>query len=86
MEKYKIIYDNWFYESKLHSEGKVAQVIDIMKEKGITYEKDGSLWYKATDFGSEKDEVLVRKNGIPTYFAADIAYHYNKFVTRGFYI
>ena len=84
MEKYKIIYDNWFYESKLHSEGKVAQVIDIMKEKGITYEKDGSLWYKATDFGSEKDEVLVRKNGIPTYFAADIAYHYNKFVTRGF--
>lgn len=84
MEKYKIIYDNWFYESKLHSEGKVAQVIDVMKEKGITYEKDGSLWYKATDFGSEKDEVLVRKNGIPTYFAADIAYHYNKFVTRGF--
>lgn len=84
MEKYKIIYDNWFYESKLHSEGNVAQVIDIMKEKGITYEKDGSLWYKATDFGSEKDEVLVRKNGIPTYFAADIAYHYNKFVTRGF--
>lgn len=84
MEKYKIIYDNWFYESKLHSEGKVAEVINIMKEKGITYEKDGSLWYKATDFGSEKDEVLVRKNGIPTYFAADIAYHYNKFVTRGF--
>lgn len=84
MEKYKIIYDNWFYESKLHSEGNVAQVIDIMKEKDITYEKDGSLWYKATDFGSEKDEVLVRKNGIPTYFAADIAYHYNKFVTRGF--
>lgn len=84
MEKYKIIYDNWFYESKLHSEGKVAQVVSIMKEKGITYEKDGSLWYKATDFGSEKDEVLVRKNGIPTYFAADIAYHYNKFVTRGF--
>ncbi len=84
MEKYKVIYDNWFYESKLHNEGKVKEVIDIMKEKGATYEKDGCLWYKATDFGSEKDEVLVRANGIPTYFAADIAYHYDKFVTRGF--
>lgn len=84
MEKYKIIYDNWFYESKLHSDGEVKNVIKLMTEKNLTYEKDGSLWYKATEFGSEKDEVLVRSNGIPTYFAADIAYHYNKFVTRGF--
>ncbi len=84
MEKYKIIYDNWFYESKLHSDGEVKNVIKLMTEKNLTYEKDGSLWYKATEFGSEKDEVLVRSNGIPTYFAADIAYHYNKFITRGF--
>lgn len=84
MEKYKIIYDNWFYESKLHSDGEVKNVIELMKQKNLTYEKDGSVWYKATEFGSEKDEVLVRSNGIPTYFAADIAYHYNKFVTRGF--
>lgn len=84
MEKYKIIYDNWFYESKLHSGGEVTNVIKLMTAKNLTYEKDGSLWYKATEFGSEKDEVLVRSNGIPTYFAADIAYHYNKFVTRGF--
>ena len=55
-----------------------------MAQKGLTYENEGCIWYKATEFGSEKDEVLIRKNGVPTYFAADIAYHYNKFVTRGF--
>lgn len=84
MEKYKIFYDKWFYESELHNSGEVTRIINLLKEKGYTYEKDGCIWYKATDFGSEKDEVLVRTNGIPTYFAADIAYHYNKFITRGF--
>lgn len=84
MQKYKVKYDNWFFESDLHNQGKVKEIIDILTQKGATYEKDGSLWYKATNFGSEKDEVLVRKNGIPTYFAADIAYHYNKLVTRNF--
>ena len=84
MEKYKVIYDNWFHESKLHNDGDVKRAVEILKEKGYTYEKDGSVWYKSTEFGSEKDDVLIRKNGIPTYFAADIAYHYNKFVTRGF--
>ncbi len=84
MTKYKIIYDNWFYESTLHASGEVDRIIDILTKNGYTYEKDGCIWYKATLFGSEKDEVLRRKNGIPTYFAADIAYHYNKFVTREF--
>ncbi len=84
MKKYKIIYDNWFYESTLHESGEVKRIINLLTENGYTYEKDGCLWYKATAFGSEKDEVLIRKNGIPTYFAADIAYHYNKFITRGF--
>ncbi len=84
MEKYKIVYDNWFYESKLHEEGEVNKIINLMAQKGLTYENEGCIWYKATEFGSEKDEVLIRKNGVPTYFAADIAYHYNKFVTRGF--
>ncbi len=84
MKKYKIVYDNWFYESTLHESGEVKRIINLLKENGYTYEKDGCLWYKATAFGSEKDDVLVRKNGIPTYFAADIAYHYNKFVTRKF--
>ena len=84
MEKYKIIYDNWFYESDLHKNGEVDKIINLLTEKGYTYEKDGSVWYKSTEFGLEKDDVLRRQNGIPTYFAADIAYHYNKFVTRGF--
>ncbi len=84
MKKYKIIYDNWFYESTLHESGDVKRIIDLLTKNGYTYEKDGCLWYKSTAFGSEKDDVLVRKNGIPTYFAADIAYHYNKFITRKF--
>ncbi len=84
MDKYRIHFDKWFHESELHSNGEVTETINLLTEKGLTYEKDGALWYKATKFGSEKDEVLVRKNGIPTYFAADIAYHRNKFSTRGF--
>ena len=59
-------------------------VLKLLADRGMTYEKDGAVWYKATEFGAEKDEVLVRANGIPTYFAADIAYHYNKFAVRGF--
>ena len=83
LEKYHIQYDKWFLESTLHNSGEVDATIQILKNKGLTYELDGALWYKATDFGAEKDEVLVRKNGNPTYFAADIAYHRNKFA-RGF--
>ncbi len=84
MKKYKIIYDNWFYESTLHESGEVKRIIDLLTKNGYTYEKDGCLWYKSTAFGSEKDDVLVRKKGIPPFFAADIAYHYNKFITRKF--
>lgn len=82
--KYRIKYDVWFLESQLHKENKVMEIVELLKSKGLTYEKEGAIWYKATQFGAEKDDVLVRANGIPTYFAADIAYHYNKFVTRGF--
>ena len=57
---------------------------DLLTQRGFTYEKDGALWYRATDFGAEKDEVLVRQNGNPTYFAADIAYHRNKIEKRGY--
>ena len=81
--KYRIVYDKWFFESELHK-GEVAETIAIMRDKGLTYEKDGALWYKATEHGGEKDEVLVRSNGNPTYFAADIAYHRNKLLVRGF--
>ena len=81
---YRIEYDVWFRESSLYADGTVDKVVGMLKEKGLTYEKEGALWYRATQFGGEKDEVLVRANGLCTYFAADIAYHYNKFVTRGF--
>ena len=82
--KYRIRYDTWFFESVLHKNGDIKEIIDILTEKGLTYEKDGAVWYKATLFGGEKDEVLIRANGNPTYFAADIAYHRNKFAVRGF--
>lgn len=84
LEAYRIYYDTWFSEKSLYESGEIYKTIDYLKEKGYTYEKDGSVWFKATEFGLEKDEVIVRNNGIPTYLAGDIAYHRNKFVTRGF--
>lgn len=84
LEKYRIYFDTWFHEIDLHKNGEIDETITILKNNNMTYEKDGALWYKATKFGSEKDEVLIRQNGNPTYFAADIAYHRNKFVKRGF--
>lgn len=82
--KYRITYDTWFKESTLHENGETARIIELLKESGYTYETDGALWFKATDFGCDKDFVLVRANGVPTYVVPDIAYHYNKLVTRGF--
>ena len=84
LKKYRIIYDKWFRESSLHNDGSVQKVIDALKEKGVTYEQDGALWFKASEFGNDKDIVLVRANGLPTYIVPDIAYHYNKLVTRGY--
>ncbi len=100
LEKYRIVYDRWFLESTLHASGEVADTIELLKSRGMTYEKDGALWYKNIEAETAlltaagktpeeieklelKDDVLVRANGIPTYFAADIAYHRNKFA-RGF--
>lgn len=82
--KYRIKYDNWFKESSLHNSGAVSEVIEHLKAGGHTYEQDGALWLRATDFGGEQDFVLVRSNGFPTYIVPDIAYHYNKLVTRGY--
>lgn len=84
LTRYRIAYDNWFYESSLYQNGEVERVIALLKESGNTYEQDGALWFKATEFGCDKDFVLVRANGLPTYIVPDIAYHYNKLVTRGF--
>ena len=82
--KYRITYNTWFKESTLHESGETARIIELLKESGYTYETEGALWFKATEFGCDKDFVLVRANGVPTYVVPDIAYHYNKLVTRGF--
>ncbi len=82
--KYRIKYDNWFKESTLHNNGAVKDVIEKLKAGGHTYESEGALWLKATDFGGDQDFVLVRANGFPTYIVPDIAYHYDKLVTRGY--
>lgn len=84
LEKYRITYDRWFLESSLHQNGEAAKVVALLREKGHTYEQDGAVWFRATDFGVDKDFVLVRANGIFTYVVPDIAYHYNKLVTRGY--
>lgn len=84
LKQYRIVYDQWFKESTLHNDGSVEKIISTLKEKGVTYEQDGALWFKASEFGNDKDIVLVRANGLPTYIVPDIAYHYNKLVTRGY--
>ena len=78
-KSYGVIYDVWFRESKLHSENKVIGIVDKLKKKELAYESEGAVWFSSTKFGAEKDDVLIRANGIPTYFAADIAYHIDKF-------
>ncbi len=100
MAKYKIFYDKWFFESELHKSGAVKAVVDLLTQKGLTYEKEGAVWYKNKQVLTDKllkegksqkyidnlelkDDVLIRQNGNPTYFTADIAYHKNKF-DRGF--
>lgn len=82
--KYRITYDKWFRESTLHNDGSVKEIVENLKASGYTYEQEGALWFKSSELGDEKDRVLVRANGIPTYFVPDIAYHYNKLVTRGY--
>ncbi|WP_073254194.1 arginine--tRNA ligase [Caldanaerovirga acetigignens] len=83
LEDFGVHFDVWFSEKSLHESGKVKKTIELLTQRGYTYEKDGALWFKATEFGVPKDEVLIRQNGVPTYFAADIAYHKDKF-DRGF--
>ncbi len=84
LEKYRIYYDVWFRESELHNNGKVREAIDRLTAAGYTYEEEGATWLNCEKMGLEKNEVLIRQNGIPTYFAADIAYHINKLEARGF--
>lgn len=82
--KYRINYDTWFKESTLHNSGETDKIISLLKDSGHTYLQEDALWFKATDFGCDKDFVLVRANGVPTYIVPDIAYHYNKLCVRNF--
>jgi|LSQX01.2.fsa_nt_gb arginyl-tRNA synthetase len=84
LESYGVSFDVWFSEQSLYDSGELDETLEIIKKNGYAVEKDGALWFKASELGAEKDEVIVRNNGIPTYFASDIAYHRNKFLKRKF--
>ncbi len=84
LDRYGIHYDQWFLESTLHKSGYVEETVELLRSAGHTYEEDGALWLRNTDFGADKDEVLRRSNGFYTYYAVDIAYHRHKFCARGF--
>ena len=77
-------FDNWFSERTLYQEGEYDTAIDLLRENGYLSERDNALWFNSTMLGDDKDNVVVRSSGEPTYFASDIAYHYNKFISRGF--
>lgn len=83
LSEFGVEFDNWFSERQLLDDGSITKGIQALKDAGYTYEKEGALWFRATDFGDEKDRVLVRANGQTTYFASDVAYHWNKY-DRGF--
>ncbi len=84
LKKYRIVYDNWFRESTVHAKNETKLVVDKLMEAGKAYEQDGAIWFRATDYGMDKDFVLKRSNGLYTYIVPDIAYHYDKLVTRNF--
>ena len=79
LSKFNINYDVWFSERTLHEKGKIDAVLNYLRGRSYIYESEGASWFKSTLFGDEKDEVVLRANGVPTYFAADIAYHQDKF-------
>jgi arginyl-tRNA synthetase len=83
LTEFGVIFDHWFSERTLHDAGLIDHAVAALQEHGYIYEQNGALWFRSTDFGDEKDRVVKRENGIYTYFAADIAYHLNKF-ERGF--
>lgn len=85
LKSYGIRFDVWFSEQSLYDSGEFEETLKYLNEKRLTYKEDGALWFKASNFGGDKDEVIIRGNGIPTYYASDIAYHRNKFLKRNFY-
>ena len=83
LAEFRVHHDVWFSETSLYEENKVVPTIEKLKEKGFTYEQDGALWFKSTEFGDDKDRVLIKSDGSYTYLTPDIAYHLNK-LDRGY--
>jgi len=83
LQQFGIRFDNWYSEQTLYDRDLVKQGIDALTRDGYTYEQDGAIWFRTTDFGDDKDRVLIRSNGATTYFASDVAYHREKY-QRGF--
>jgi arginyl-tRNA synthetase len=79
-----VVFDDWYSEQSLFDRGLVAEALERLRERGYVAEREGATWFTSSDLGEDKDNVLIRSNGAPTYFATDIAYHYDKLVARGF--
>jgi arginyl-tRNA synthetase len=79
LERFEVHHDNWFHESEMHAQGKVEEAVAFLRERDLAYEEEGAIWFRATRYADEKDRVLIRANGEPTYFAADCAYIRDKF-------
>ena len=77
-------FDSWFSEGSLYQSGEYDKVIDILRREGYVSEREGAQWFTSTALGDDKDNVIIRSTGVPTYFASDIAYHYDKFIERGY--
>ena len=84
VELLRVRFDSWFTERTLYANGQYDKAMGLLREKGFVAEHDGAVWFVSTALGEDKDNVLVRSSGAPTYFATDVAYHYNKFLERGF--
>ena len=83
LQEFGVTFNRWYSERSLFTDGRIAEMLDVLRARGYLYEKDGAQWFRASDFGDEKDRVVTRENGITTYFASDIAYHYDKY-QRGY--
>ena len=84
LERLRVHFDSWFSEARVIREGDFQRVLDLLRERGLVYEREGAQWLRSQDLGDERDRVLIRSDGRPTYTATDIAYHYDKFFVRAF--
>ena len=84
LELIGVEFDSWFSERGLYDDATYERVMNLLRERGYLTEREGATWFTSAELGQDRDSVLVRSTGAPTYFASDVAYHYNKFLVRGF--